>query len=215
MRRPAHGSHGHRGPYGNPADLRRFIARQEAPERARWQRPTAVLRALGVRPGQVVADVGAGPGYFARRLARAVGPRGHVYAVDPEPAILEVLRDRIARAGLGNVTPVLGRADDPLLPAGRCDLVFMADTYHHFPDGPAFLGRAARALAPGGRLANIDFVARETPVGPPVDHRVSREAFLRDAARAGLRLVAEHHFLPYQYFLVLRPAAARRPPRRR
>lgn len=199
-----HHRHCH-GRYGNPQDLAAYIARQEAPGRAAWQKPGAVLRALGVRKGQVVADVGAGPGFFSLRLARAVGSTGHVYAVDPEPAILDVLRQRLASRRVHNVTPVLGRADDPLLPAGRCDLVLMVNTYHHFASGPAFLRRAARALARGGRLASIDFAARETPVGPPLEERVSRERFLRDARRAGLGLVAEHRFLPYQYFVVLRP----------
>ena len=79
------------------------------------------------------------------------------------------------------------------------------NTYHHFPDGPAFLRRLVRALRPGGRIANVDFHRRETPVGPPVEHRVAREAFVRDARRVGLRLAAERDFLPYQYFLILAP----------
>jgi ubiquinone/menaquinone biosynthesis C-methylase UbiE len=200
--------HGRRGPgrYGNPADLERMIRRQEAPERAAWQKPALVVRTLGLRRGQIVADIGAGPGYFALRLARAVGPSGHVYAVDPEPAVLDVLRDRVTTARARNITPVLGRGDDPLLPAGRCALVLIVNAYHHFANGSVFLRRAAGALARGGRLVNIDFAKRETPVGPPVEHRVAREAFLRDARRAGLTLVAEHRFLPYQYFLVLRRA---------
>jgi ubiquinone/menaquinone biosynthesis C-methylase UbiE len=174
-----------------------------------------VLRALRLAPGDVVADVGAGPGYFSLRLARAVGPRGHVYAVDPEPAILDVLRTRVAAARVANVTPVLGSAGDPLLPRGRCSLALLTNTYHHFADGPAVLRRIARGLRPGGRLVNIDFDKRETPVGPPVDHRVAREDFLRDARRAGLALVAEHGFLPHQYFLVLRPRGAGARRRRR
>jgi len=181
-----------------------MIARQEDPARVAWQKPTAVVRALALRRGQVVADVGAGPGYFTRRLARAVGPSGHVYAVDPELAMLDVLRERLHAARLTNVTPVLGRGDDPLLPAGRCDLALIVDAYHHIENGAVFLRKVARALRRGGRLVNIDFADRETPVGPPVDHRVSREDFLRDARRAGLVLAAEHAFLPYQYFLVLR-----------
>jgi len=185
-----------------------MIARQEAPGRVAWQKPAAVIRALGLRRGQVVADVGAGPGYFTVRIARALGPAGHVYAVDPEPAILDVLRDRLATARVRNVTPVLGRGDDPMLPAGRCDLALVVDAYHHVADGPAFLRRLARALRRGGRLVNIDFAKRETPAGPPVEHRVAREDFLRDARRAGLVLAAEHRFLPYQYFLVLRRAHA-------
>lgn len=182
-----------------------MIRRQLAPGRPRWQKPARVIRAIGVRRGQVVADVGAGPGFFALRLARAVGPAGHVYAVDPEAVLLDVLRDRLARSGARNVTPVLSRGDDPMLPPGSCDVALIVNTYHHFTNGAAFLRRLRRALAPGGRLVNIDFARRETPVGPPVHHRVAREAFLRAAHRAGLTLVAEHRFLPHQYFLVLRP----------
>ena len=202
-RKPRHGR------YGNPADLARMIARQEDPGRAAWQKPLTVVRALGLRRGHVVADIGAGPGYFTKRLARAVGPSGHVYAVDAELAILDVLRERLTAAGLRNVTPVLGRGDDPLLPASSCDLALIVDTYHHFSAGPAFLRRVARALRPGGRLVNIDFAKRETPVGPPVDHRVSREHFLRDARRAGFVIAREHRSLPHQYFLVLRRHGSR------
>jgi ubiquinone/menaquinone biosynthesis C-methylase UbiE len=196
--------HGARGRYGNPADLARFLARQESPERAAWQKPSSVIRALGLERGQTVADLGAGPGYFSMRLARTVGRTGHVYAVDPEPVILDVLRDRLRVARVPNVTPVLGRADDPLLPDACCDFALLVNAYHHLGDGPRFLRRVARLLKPKGRLVNIDFDARDTPVGPPVEHRIERERFLRDAARAGFRLAAEHRFLPYQYFLVLR-----------
>ena len=217
---PAHGSHGHgrRGASPDSAalaahirrDLAAFVRRQMDPARARWQKPGAVVRALGLRRGQVVAEIGAGPGYFTPRLARAVGPRGHVYAVDPEPAVLQVLRRNLARARVSNVTPVLSRPDDPLLPASRCDLALIVNSYHHFPDGPALLRRIARALGRDGRIVNIDFDKRETPVGPPVENRVAREDFLRDARRAGLALMAEHRFLPYQYFLVLGPRGRKR-----
>lgn len=200
----ARGHHGH-DRCGHHHDLEGFIGRQLAPGRDRWQQRRRVLKALGVRRGSVVADIGAGPGFFTLALARAVGPRGHVYAVDPDPQILDVLRGRLAKAGIRNVSPVLGRGDDPHVPPGTCDVVLIVDTYHHFPDGPEFLRRAARALRPGGRLANVDFQKRETPVGPPVDRRVAREDFVRDARRAGLAVVAEHDFLPYQYFVVLRP----------
>jgi len=185
------------------------VARQEDPARAAWQKPDAVVRALGVRSGQTVADIGGGPGYFSLRLARKVGAIGHVYAVEVELAIIEVLRERIEKRGIRNVTPVLALSDDPLLPAECCDLVLIVDTYHHFPDGPRYLRRLVSSLKPGGRIVNIDFEKRETPVGPPVAQRVEREAFLADARRAGLRLVAEHRFLPYQYLLVLTAGRSR------
>ena len=181
-----------------------MLGRLEDPSRARWQRPTRLVRALSLRSGQTVAEIGAGSGYMVRRLSRVVGPRGRVYAVDAEPRMLLILMERLRRARIANVTPVLGRDADPLLPERSCDLVLVVNTYHHFPGGPRYLRRLRRLLRPGGRLVNVDFHRRETPVGPPLERRIAREAFLRDAHRAGLRLVHEATFLPYQYCLVLR-----------
>ncbi len=189
-----------RGRHGNPSDLRRLMRRQLATTRARWQQPDRVLRALGVERGTVVADIGSGPGYFTTQLARAVGARGRVYAVDPEPEVLQVLVKRLN--GAQNVTPVLSRDDDPLLPPASCDLALFVNAYHHVADGPAFVRRLARCLKPGGRLAAIDWAYRETPVGPPMHRRIPPDRLLRIGRRAGLRPVARHEFLPYQYFLV-------------
>jgi ubiquinone/menaquinone biosynthesis C-methylase UbiE len=198
----------HGGRYGNPADLDGYIAHLADPARDAWQKPDEVVAALRLRPGQTACDVGAGPGYFTLRLARAVGAAGRVYAVDVEPRILDALREGLAKSGLRNVTPVLALADDPLLPAAACDVVLIVDTYHHFPERVAYLGRLARALRPGGRIVNVDYHKRETPVGPPLAHRLSREAFLGEAQSAGLVVTEEPAFLPYQYFIVLRPRGA-------
>ncbi len=189
------------GRHGNPSDLRRLMRRQLAPSRARWQRPARVLRVLGVRRGAVVADVGSGPGYFTTRLARAVGPRGRVYAVDPEPEVLSMLVERLD--GAGNVTPVLSRDDDPMLPPASCDLAVFINAYHHVAKGPAFVRRLARCLKRGGRLALIDWAYRETPKGPPMHRRIPPDKVVGIARRAGLVPVARHEFLPYQYFIVL------------
>ena len=188
------------GRHGNPSDLRRLMRRQLAPTRARWQQPDRVLRTLGLRRGGVVADVGSGPGYFTARLARAVGARGRVYAVDPEPEVLQVLVRRLD--GTQNITPVLSRDDDPMLPPASCDLALFVNAYHHVADGPAFVRRLARCLKRGGRLAAIDWAYRETPKGPPMDRRIPADKIIAAARRAGLRLTARHDFLPYQDFLV-------------
>jgi ubiquinone/menaquinone biosynthesis C-methylase UbiE len=190
-----------------PADIKRFLRRQLAPSREKWQRPRALIRALELRKGNVVAEIGAGPGYFTPRLARAVGRDGRIYAVDPEPRILDVLRKRLD--GVPNVTPVLNSDADPMLPPGSCDLALIVNAYHHFDDAPDFLRRVVRCLTPRGRLVNVDWVMRDTPMGPPLDHRVAPDEFLRAARRAGLALVAEHDFLPYQYFLILRRTRTR------
>jgi ubiquinone/menaquinone biosynthesis C-methylase UbiE len=195
----------HHGQHGNPSDLDGYIAHLEDPGRAEWQKPDEVVASLELRTGDTACDVGAGPGYFTLRLARAVGPEGRVLAVDVETRMVETLRERLVSAKLTNVTPILSLPDDSLLPGGACDVVLVVDTYHHFPDGLDYLRRLSRALKAGGRIVNIDYQKRDTPVGPPLEHRVARESFLEVAGRAGLVLAEEKTLLPYQYFLILRP----------
>ena len=193
-----------RGRHGNPSDVARMVRRQLHPGRITWQKPHRVLRALGVRRGHVIADVGAGPGFWTIPLARRVGRRGHVFALDPEPAALDVLRRRLEKAGVRNVTPVLNDDTAPMLPNNACDLAVIVNVYHHFAEPARFLRRMARCLKRGGRLVNIDWADRDTPKGPPAHRRIPPAVFLRDARHAGLQLVAEHRCLPYQYFFVLR-----------
>jgi ubiquinone/menaquinone biosynthesis C-methylase UbiE len=195
---PALAQHVHGRKHGNPTDLDGYIKRLSDPARDAWQKPDEVVAALGLKLGQTACDIGSGPGYFTLRLARAVGAAGFVFAVDVEPKILAALRDRLQPAAVRNVAPVLAVADDPLLPAAACDVVLIVDTYHHFPDRPAYLRRLQRVMKPGSR--------RATPVGPPLDHRIAREAFLEEARAAGFSLADEKTFLPHQYFLVLRAA---------
>ncbi|HUG54476.1 MAG TPA: methyltransferase domain-containing protein [Vicinamibacteria bacterium] len=193
------------GQHGNPRDLDSYINQLSSPARDAWQKPDQVVAALGLEPGDTACDIGSGPGYFTLRLARAVGPKGFVYAVDVEARMLQALRERLERARVRNVAPVLAVSDDPLLPPAVCDLVLLVDTYHHFPERSAYLQRLRRSLKPGGRIVNIDYHRRPTPVGPPLDHRVAREAFIGEARGVGLAVAKEQTFLPYQYFLVLQP----------
>jgi SAM-dependent methyltransferase len=200
----ASAQHHGRGAYGNPADLDAYIARLADPARDAWQKPDEVIRHLALRPGQVACDVGSGPGYFTLRLARAVAPGGHVYAVDVEPKILDALRTRLLEAKTTNVVPVLALGHDPLLPERACDLILVVDTYHHFPDRVSYLRRLGRSLKPGGRLVNIDFEKKPTPVGPPMDHRLAREVFLGEAEQGGFVVAEQPALLPHQYFVVLK-----------
>ena len=197
-----HGGHSH---HGNPDDLAGYIAKLEEPGRAEWQQPDEVVAALALMPGQTVCEIGGGTGYFALRIARAIGPAGMVLAVEVEPKLLEVLRSRVEQSEVRNVLPVLALPGDPLLAEQSCDLILMVNSFHHLPEPERYLGRLRRALKPGGRLVNIDFKDEETPVGPPIEFRVPREKFVSVAASAGLSLVSEPAFLPYQYFLVLAP----------
>lgn len=197
------GGPGHR--HGTLPDLATYLERLEGRDRAAWQQPDRVVRALALRPGETVCDVGAGPGYFALRLARAVGPLGTVYAIDVERRMLEVLRDRLRVSGIDNVRPLLARGERGAVPPRPCDVVLVVNTFHHFPEGAAYLRKLATALQPGGRLVNVDFHDRETPVGPPLEVRVSREAFLAAARAAGLEVLEELELLPHQYVLVLQP----------
>jgi ubiquinone/menaquinone biosynthesis C-methylase UbiE len=186
-----------------PKELAGALKRQLNPARRKWQKPATLVRALRLRRGQVVAEIGSGPGYFTPRLARVVGPSGHVFAVDPEAQILDVLRTRLARARVKNVTPVLSRDDDPMIPRGRCQAAIIINAYHHMHRPVAFLRRLAAALPRGARVINVDW-NEDSEFGPPPRRRVPRTRFLRDARRAGLRLVADRPVLPHQYFLELR-----------
>jgi ubiquinone/menaquinone biosynthesis C-methylase UbiE len=210
--------HEHHDRHRNPIDFERYLEKLEGPDRAAWQRPDRLVEALGLRPGDVACDVGAGPGYLALRIARAVGARGTVHAVDVEPRMIEALRRRAREEGIRNVRAILARPGRAALPPRRCDLILIVNTYHHFADGVGYLRALAGRLAPGGRIVNVDFHPRELPVGPPVAHKVSRSAFLAAAREAGLALARERRFLPYQYFLELVPVSSpgpRRPAARR
>ncbi|HUL59128.1 MAG TPA: methyltransferase domain-containing protein [Anaeromyxobacteraceae bacterium] len=198
-------AHGGRDRLGNPEYLAEYLAKLEDPERLAWQKPDQVVASLGLVPGGVACDVGAGPGYFAIRMARAVGPAGRVHAIDAEPRMIALLEQRVRQAGLGNVHPLLAE-DGAGLPPEPVDAVLVVNTFHHFRDGAGYLRALAGRLAPAGRIVNVDFHAGELPVGPPPDIKVSREGFLAVAAAAGLVLAREETFLPYQYLLALRRA---------
>lgn len=182
------GEHPPQERFGNPEHLEEYLRKLDEPGRAEWQKPDELVRALEIRPGAVIGEIGAGSGYFTLRLARVAT---HVFASDADPRLLEVLRERIAAAGVRNVTPVLGLAEDPFLPSARCDLILSVNAYHHFPEAPSYLRRVRRALRPGGRLAVVDF--RE---------KLERARLLRDTEAAGLCVAAEHGFLPQQHFVV-------------
>jgi ubiquinone/menaquinone biosynthesis C-methylase UbiE len=185
--------------HGDPAS---YIASLEDPARDAYQKPDEVLKALALRPGEVLADIGSGSGYFTVRFARAVGEAGRVYAVDVSPDMVRHLNRRLRDSGVRNVVPVLSEPNDPLLPPASVDRVVIVNTWHHIDDRPGYLALLGRALKPGGQVVHVDFHKRDLPVGPPVSMKISREDLVKEMDAAGFRLAAEHTFLPYQYFLV-------------
>ena len=174
----------------------------EGPDRDLWQLPDQIMDTLGIAEGSLVADIGAGGGWFTIRLARRVGANGLVYAEDIQPQMLEATMRRVAREGLGNVRRVLGTTEDPRLPAGALDAVLIVDTYHELDDPDSMLRNIAKALKPQGRVGVVDFRLDGLGPGPALEDRVDPEQVVRDAEAAGLRLVRRETFLPYQYMLV-------------
>lgn len=174
----------------------------EKPERASWQKPDEVVQALALKNGEVVADIGAGTGYFTRRFAQAVAPDGKVYAVDVAADVLDYLKEQAEKEGLRNIVTIVSREDDPMLPKNTVDLAFFCDTTHHIANRINFY----RAMAPGlkqrGRLAIIDY----DPGAPRVPHapeeHVPRSEVISEAEAAGFKFVKDFKFLPNQYFLV-------------
>ncbi len=184
-----------------------WVAQFDAEDRAAWQKPDEVIAALGLRPNATVADLGAGTGYFAVRLARAV-PKGRVFAQDLEPDMVRYLGERATKEGLSNITAVQGDADDPKLPE-PVDLAIMVDSYHHIADPTAFFGKLRAQLRPGGTLVIVDF-KKDAPAdapGPPAAMRVADEIVAAHLRKLGyVHDRTDRTLLPYQYLVVMRRA---------
>jgi protein-L-isoaspartate O-methyltransferase len=184
-----------------PAAHAEWLTREE---REREEQPELMLDALGLRPGMRVADVGAGVGYHTVRLAKRVGPAGHVWATDIQEGMLAQLRRRVEAAGLTNVTAVHTRPDETGLPEGQLDLVLMVDVFHEVAEPEALLAKLARALAPGGRLALVEFRAEDPAVPVRPAHKMSAAQVDAELADAGFLRAGRFDGLPRQHLLLYR-----------
>jgi SAM-dependent methyltransferase len=184
------------------SDAEKWAKVFDDPARDAWQKPNEVIAALKLAPDATVADIGAGTGYFSAPIARAA-PKGSVFAQDVEPDMVEYLGERAKREKLDNLQPVLGKPEDPALPA-QVDLALIVDTYHHIDNRVAYFQRLRSSLKPSGEIAIIDFTP-ESPYGPHKGARIPAGEVEAEMKRAGYALAAKHDFLPYQYFLVFRP----------
>lgn len=176
----------------------------EGPDRDAWQKPDQIMDAVAIADGSVVADIGAGAGWFTMRLARRVGPNGRVYAQDVQRQMLEAIRRRVAREGLRNVETRLGMGSLPNLPERSLDAVLVVDVYPEVEDRVTFLRNLAAALEPGGRIGIVNYKPGRGGPGPAPNEgvRVESASVEADARAAGLRVIAKES-LPYHYLLVL------------
>jgi ubiquinone/menaquinone biosynthesis C-methylase UbiE len=187
----------------HPLPLDQYITLLEDPKRDEWQQPDVVIQALDLQDGQIVADIGAGSGYFTVRLARAVAPKGMVFAVDTEEGMLDYLRQRLDKEAIQNVRTMLVPPHDPLLVDGSLDLAFLCNTYHHLEDRDVYLRKLRKALKPTGQLVIVDFYRKEgMPVGPPMHMRLSEDTVQKELQDAGLTVTKKLTSLPYQYILI-------------
>jgi len=206
---PAHAHHSHDGGKGYTKDfsqVERFAKHFDDPARDAWQQPELVVKHLQAAPGQTVADIGAGTGYFIPYLAEAVGPTGHVLALDVEPNMIEHIKRRARETGLQNVKATQVAEDDPALPEGSVDRVLIVNTWHHISKRPSYAAKLAKALKPTGSLLIVDFT-HESDIGPPQQHRLTPQQVSEELQLAGLAAeIIESEQLPKQYLVRARRA---------
>jgi arsenite methyltransferase len=181
----------------------------EGLNRDQWQKPNRVIDSLQIRPGDHVADLGSGSGYFTFRLAEAVGPGGKVYAVDIDQAMNDLVREEAKKRGTGNVEVILAGPDDPKLPPAGVDLIFTVNTFHHIENRIAYFTQLRKYLRPNGRVAIIDFDRRAWFQGL-WSHYTPAEFIRREMEQAGYGLQRDFNFLDRQSFQVFTAKAAAR-----
>lgn len=171
------------------------------PERDAEENTTLMHEQLGLEPGDVACDVGAGNGYHSLKMAAAVGPEGKVIASDLQPAMLELLEARAKEAGVGNLETVQATDRDPMLPADTCDLILLVDVYHEFSYPEEVLAAMRRALTHDGRIALLEYRAEDPEVPIKPRHKMSKAQIRKEYLPRGYVLVDEFDGLPWQHLM--------------
>ena len=174
----------------------------ERPEREQEERPDLLMPALKIKPGEAVADIGAGTGYYTRRLAKLVGPEGTIYAVEIQPEMLDLLTNNMAKEGIHNIKPVLGTTKNPRLPSSSVDLILMVDVYHEFDYPYEMVSNMTAALKPGGRMVFVEFRGEDPDVQIKPVHKMTEAQVRKEMAVHPLTWVETHKILPRQHIIV-------------
>ena len=171
--------------------------------REQEERCSLMLANLGLKKGQTVCDMGCGNGFYTLQLAKMTGPEGKVYAVDIQPEMLKLLKQRAEGQGLENVAPVLGTFTDPRLPKGKIDMILLVDVYHEFSHPAQMLARMREALSPEGVCVLVEFRSEDPKVPIKPEHKMSKEQILKEWPANGFKVVKEFDGLPWQHMLFL------------
>lgn len=180
----------------------------ERPERESEENVEGALDAISLRPGMTVGEVGAGTGYVSLRMAKRVGATGKVYATDLQRAMLDVLRQNAARAGIHNVETILGSEADPRLPAAQIDLIILVDVYHEFSQPQKMLQGIRAALKPDGRLVQLEYRKEDPAVPILFDHKMSVAEARAEVEAEGFKFAQAIETLPRQHILIYTKAGA-------
>ena len=176
----------------------------ERPDRAKEERPDLLLPALKLKAGDAVADIGCGSGFYTRRLAKAVGTNGVVFAVDIQPEMLALLTNKLAAENIFNVKPVLGTITGPQLPRASVDLILLVDVYHEFDHPFEMVAAMGQALKPGGRMVFVEFRGEDPDVPIKRVHKMTEAQVRKEMAIHPLDWVETIRTLPQQHILVFR-----------
>jgi cyclopropane fatty-acyl-phospholipid synthase-like methyltransferase len=195
----AHAAQSHHTGHHRFNDAEAWAKKFDDPKRDAWQKPHEVIQALNLKPDAIIADIGAGTGYFAMRFAHMT-PKGRVYGIDTEPDMVKYLAARAKKENLHNLIAVAAEPGNPRLPE-KADLIVLVDVYHHVEKREQYFRQLQQLLKADGRVAVIDF-RMDSPEGPPPKARIAPERVKKEMLGAGYALVQEHSFLPNQYFLI-------------